>query len=563
MFCFFAKKGLGTAMVVLAVLAMASGASAQGADGYRNARRLGGSTSFYKPPLTTAASLKKMATNKRVAADLANVLNQGGVGDVADKIMSTLTSPTEVVKGASCAEATPADGTLVECDFQPGGTLQWMAFKPLVKGKHTPSLLQNLRWAGKKPFKAFLFRVTTDDKIYTFIVPKPCANISLASTVDVPKPPVQISVDRACTPDGKLTVTVKATGDLARVGRVRVSVNGSPAGELTAPTWSMTSDKPGTYTFEASDKNGKSYPVARTSATVEACPLPAPPQVVNPTCAVSVTAVKVKGGYELSIDGSKSSTGTSEIPATVAVEVYDPAGKMVGPRMTLDQMGMGKVTVPRKPEGTYSVKAFTSVSRPGVVGNKEYKGEATCETLINPANYVKTLPGASTDVPYFFVDAAVGKERRERPNSEKYDDPAALGLSPSALFGQCTPLLGLKVGYAKPLQNNWEVAGAVGVAIPLTSGDDKVKKTQLFVDVEANKYLNNGSFIGTGLSLWDITRGETFTPGWLVHFGVPLNKGSKTPVYFLGEGRLFFDNIDSADNNYQAWAGIRIHFPTR
>jgi hypothetical protein len=556
MFRFVSKRSLSAAVAVAFVLATSSIAAAQGADGYRNATRLGGSTSFYKPPLTTPASLKKMAANKKVAADLAVVLEKGGVSSVADKVMAALTSPTEVVKGASCAEASPVDGTVVECDFQPGATLQWMAFKPRVKGKPTPSLLENIRWSGKKPFKAFLFRVTTDDKIYTFVVPKLCGNLSLASTVDVAKVPAQINVDRACTPDGKLTVTVKATGDLSKVGRVRVSINGSPAGELTAPSWSMTSDKPGTYTFDATDKNGKTYPVARSSATIEPCPAaPPPPQVVNPTCSVTVTAIEVKGGYELTIDGSRSSTGTSEIPAVVAVEVYDPLGKMVWERKTLDQSGIVKLVVPRKPAGTYSVKALTSVSRPGVVGNKDYRGEATCE-----ASFTPIVPDR---VPSFFVDAAYGKERRERPYSEKYDDPAALGLSPDATFGQCTPLLGLKVGYAKPLQNNWEVAGTVGVAIPVTSDDDKVTKTQMLVEVEANKYMENGFMLGTGLSLWDITRGETFTPGWLVHFGVPLNKGSKTPVYFLGEGRLFFDNIDNIDNNYMFWGGIRVHFPTR
>ena len=556
MFCFVTKNGLTAGLAAAAVLATAVTAGAQGADGYRNARRLGGSTSFYKPPLTTPASLKKMMANKRVVADLKTVLEQGGVSDIADKITSTLTSPTEVVKGATCAEAAPADGTIVECDFAPGGTLQWMAFKPRVKGKPTASLLQNLRWSGKQPFKAFLFRVTTDDKIYTFVVPKPCGNLSLASAVDVPKPPVQITVDRACATDGSLTATVRATGDLAKVGRVRVSVNGSPAGELTSPSWSLTSNKPGTYTFEATDKNGKSYPVARTSATVEACPAPqaAAPQVVNPTCQISVTGLKAKGGYELTIDASRSGFGTSEAAATTAVEVYDATGKMVGQRITLDANGMGKVTVPRK-GAPYTVKAVTTASKPGVVGTHDYEGQAACEAAFAPA--------VEARVPYFFADAAYGKERRERPYSEKFDNPEALGLSPSAMFGQCTPLLGVKVGYAKPFQNNWELAGSVGAAFPLTTKDDKVKKTQMLIDVEANKYLASGMFVGTGLSLWDITRSETFTPGWLVHFGVPLNRGARVPVYFLAEGRLFFDNIDNADNNYQFWGGIRIHFPTK
>jgi len=48
-----------------------------------------------------------------------------------------------------------------------------------------------------------------------------------------------------------------------------------------------------------------------------------------------------------------------------------------------------------------------------------------------------------------------------------------------------------------------------------------------------------------------------------VHFGIPLNKGAHVPVYFMGEGRLFFDNIDSIDNNYSVWGGVRIMFPTK
>jgi MFS family permease len=39
----------------------------------------------------------------------------------------------------------------------------------------------------------------------------------------------------------------------------------------------------------------------------------------------------------------------------------------------------------------------------------------------------------------------------------------------------------------------------VGVALSMVSADDKVKQTELFADVEANKYLSGGAFIGTGL----------------------------------------------------------------
>lgn len=148
----------------------------------------------------------------------------------------------------------------------------------------------------------------------------------------------------------------------------------------------------------------------------------------------------------------------------------------------------------------------------------------------------------------FFFDALIGKERRVRP----IDDT-------DLEFAQCSPLLGLKVGAAKRFQNDWELGGAVGVAFNLVSGDDKVREHALFADIEANRYLRNGAFLGTGLSLWDLTRSDTVTPAWLVHVGVPLAKGARMPVFLLVEGRLFFDQADDIRNNYLFWGGVRVH----
>ena len=152
----------------------------------------------------------------------------------------------------------------------------------------------------------------------------------------------------------------------------------------------------------------------------------------------------------------------------------------------------------------------------------------------------------------FFFDALIGKERRVRPA-----DVEAGRLTD---WAQCSPLLGLKFGVAKRFENSWEVAGAAGVAISLVHAEDKVNKSEVFVDAEVNKYLSGGSFLGTGLSLWDITRSDTFTPAWMLHFGIPLGTHPAHPVYFLGEGRLFFDHIDDVSNNYQFWGGVRVHF---
>jgi hypothetical protein len=553
MTCFVRSKVLTVATLSLALSAVASTTHAQGqqaqpsADGYRTATRLGGTTSFYRPPLRSAADLRRMATNPSLVADLRAVMEQGGVSQLADRVIETMANPKEVVKGAACGEAMPADGVVVECDMQIGATLEWMAFKPRKGGKPVPSLLRQIRWGGRAPYPAFVFRVTTDDQVHTFLVPKVCGNLSLMKTEDIPKPPVEITIDRHCTPDGQLTATIRATSDMMRVGKVRVLMNGSPVGELTGPSWAIKTNKPGTYTFEATDRNGRQYPVARSSINVEACPVPKPLAPIGPTCAVTATATQVSGGYELLIDATGSRTGAPQGQPTVAVEVYGPDGQMVGQRMTLDESRTARVTVPRRPAGTYRIRAFVSTPAGVVVGPQRYEGEATCETTVAIVAPVSTSA--------FFFDGTFGKDRRVRETE---------GSGPNVLpaqFGQCSPLAGIKFGYAHRLENNWEIAPAIGVAFSLV-GDDKVREHALFIDVAANRYFENNAYIGTGISFWDLTRSDTFTPAWLVGFGVPLNRDARYPLFFIGEGRLFFRNVDGGPaDNYQFWGGIRVHFP--
>jgi hypothetical protein len=150
--------------------------------------------------------------------------------------------------------------------------------------------------------------------------------------------------------------------------------------------------------------------------------------------------------------------------------------------------------------------------------------------------------------PSFIFDILGGKERRVRP-IENTD----------LEFAQCSPLLGLKFGVAKRFENDWEVAGTVGVALSMAGGDEKVRESALFVDAEVNKYVGAGAFVGTGLSFWDLTRSDTFTPAWLVHAATPLNKDARHRVFLMIEGRLFFDHIDNVSSNYQVWAGIRVN----
>jgi hypothetical protein len=386
-------------LALVALISITSVAGAQPAAGvYHNAHRLGGSTSFHQPPLTTVASLKKMAAVKGMADDIRKLLREAGLADTSDSVVAMLDGGVPSVQGGFCSDATPADHVLVDCDFQPGATLEWMAYRPnLRKGDRTPGRIEKFRWAGKKPFKAFLFRVTNNRRIYTFVVPKECGNLSLMSVIEPPR-------------------------------------------ETTAPP-----------------------------------PPPPPPPPAPPPP-----------------------------PPPARVEAPPPP-------------------------------PVVSAAPP-------------------PPPPVKSTP--------FFFDVLGGKDRRVRPSAgtTTNDGTAVVANAGSADYAQCSPLIGLKFGVAKRFQNDWELAGDLGVAISLVSDDKKVRESELFADVEVNRYLHGGSFVGTGISFWDLTRSDTFTPAWLLHFGIPLGTHPSHQTSFVGEGRLFFDHIDDISNNYQFWAGVRVRF---
>jgi hypothetical protein len=561
-----------------ALLAVVPAASAQ-TNNRHKLYRLGAvpASAMHVPPLTNAASLKRLMANKKIAADFRKGFEQAGLGSLADNAIGTLTSPMQVTKGGDCSEATgPSlqEGVLVECTVPAGAGIEWMMYRKLIGGKRQVTLFQSVEWAGKKPFQAFGFRIVRKEgkttRSYQFVLPKACSNLSLlrmTEETEQARAPHALTSTVKSTCDcnnGKLTATVSVTGDTANLRRVRVLVDGNAVGELTAPSWSMSGDRPGTYTFQAEGGTDEQYAFSQSSIRVDACP---PPAKVAQTCSIKLTHVEGKKGYDFLIDASGTTSGSPNVPATTVVQLYGPTGAAIGQPITLTGDMKTTVTVPfKKAEGSYRVTS--TVSSPNTVADcKQYGGKDNCEAT----DTVVAVPSTAS----IFVDGLFGKERRQRPASEYDLSPeqlTALGLTSATaadtLFGQCSPLLGFKVGYAKRFKNDWELAGDAGVAFNLSSGElgngvDKINPATLLAEVEANKYLNNDAFVGTGLSFWDLTRSETFTPAWLVHFGIPLGHHPTHPVYFIGEGRLFFDNIDSVDNNYNFWGGIRVHFKMR
>lgn len=370
---------------------------AQPAGGPHDIRALGGSTALMGTPVPTIGALRTRLKNPRTAAQVRTVLTQAGLAGLATEVLMTVENASEVYQGGLCTDATPQSGTVIECEVRPGETLQWMAFRR----QGEPVVLRDVRWAGRQPFRAFLFAVPDGERVHTFIVPKDCGNLSLLRSADRPAPAAALAP--------------------------------APPPPPPAP---------------------------------EPAPAPAPPPPPPPAASVQA----------------------EQPPAT-----------------------------PPPPAAADDV---TTVERVRLV-----------------------------------ADGLFGKERRLRPFDDDVVAPAGVDE-----FGQCAPLLGVKVGAAYRWANNWELAGLAGVAFSLVDPDEKVREHQLFIDLEANRYFANDAFIGAGLSLWDVTRSDTFTPAALVHVGLPLNPHGRIPVHFLVEGRLFFDGIDEIDNNYQFWGGLRVRF---
>jgi hypothetical protein len=136
---------------------------AQAQDNYKTATVLGGASRFDQP-LKDAKAVQKWAAAKRTQAGITTVMEKAGLASLTPTVLEIL------------AKADPAQ--LKETDFQPGSTMVWMAFRRGGK----PDVVRNIKWGGKKPFGGFSFIIDDLNQTYTFIVPKPCANLALVSS---------------------------------------------------------------------------------------------------------------------------------------------------------------------------------------------------------------------------------------------------------------------------------------------------------------------------------------------------------------------------------------------
>lgn len=145
-----------------------------------------------------------------------------------------------------------------------------------------------------------------------------------------------------------------------------------------------------------------------------------------------------------------------------------------------------------------------------------------------------------------------GKERRVRELT------AATGTTAAVVGGQCAALAGVKAGPDFRLgRSNWRLVTAAGVAFNFEETDD----TSVFGEVELNYHIGDKGVIGTGVGAWDLAHAGTRTGSWLLHAGREIARSAgDVRLMIVGEGRLFFDELDAIENNYQVWAGLRVVF---
>ena len=316
--------------------------------------------------------------------------------------------------------------------------------------------------------------------------------------------------------------------------------------------------QPGRYTFSATDKYGREFGTCERDVVVEACAAPAPPPPPPPppatSCGALLTATKVKGGWNFVIDAS--ATGQGAAPANKAViELIGPAGTAVA--FSVDGKPMTELEI----VPPFTATVFVAKAVPGTY---TFRAKATsakgtprsCEsTVVVPGAEAAVMDGID-----FFADGAFGKQRRN------YEIPALAPAVGTIEPGFCDPMIGVKAGPMIWFNNGRaSFAPAVGIAFMFGGLSDEYQGTDIDYNTNSilaegvvNYHFDNKAYLGTGIGVWDLFDGDRLTANWVVNFGYPMKIDSRgNQLYFIAEGRLFFDAPNGISNNYQFWGGIR------
>ena len=207
-----------------------------------------------------------------------------------------------------------------------GDRVMWMLFKNQGKVKVT----KEIEWAGKAPLEVFAVDVKKDDKIYHFIIPKPCGNIGLKNIEDAPPPPPVYSL--AVSPE-KVNpgepITIDMSGSKNAKGMVVDVLNAK--GEKVAsktltpesPKAQIKLDEPGEYVLKPRSLDQQDIALANTAKVTAYINVP-------PVCKLSTPCLRCEDyvGRPIAFDASGSTDPDGEIVKAV-FEITDAAGQVV------------------------------------------------------------------------------------------------------------------------------------------------------------------------------------------------------------------------------------------
>ena len=163
--------------------------------------------------------------------------------------------------------------------------------------------------------------------------------------------------------------------------------------------------------------------------------------------------------------------------------------------------------------------------------------------------------------------AALERDLRVRPvlagffgtQQRQYDDtdPAGLGRLPREVprLLDVDSLLVVKGGVVVKLAEHVAFAPAVGAAVNI----DEPERTSLFADAEIDVLFGSGAYVGTGVTVRDLTHSDSVTAGVLLTAGVPVWKSAARmdQLLFGVEYRYLYAPLSDPDVNYQFWGGLK------
>ncbi len=214
---------------------------------------------------------------------------------------------------------------LVDTTVPVGGKMMWMMFKSNGQVK----VAQDIEWAGKDPLPVFAFDVKSDNKIYHFVIPKPCGNIALVGIEEgVPLAVCSLVVvpERANIND-PITVDMSGTQNAKSMSVDVFDAQGQKIASQTlspqSPKWQTKFDKPGEYTFKGSAINMEGVAAANPCGSKTYINFP-------PICKLWTSCLPCADyvGRPITFDASGSSDPDGQI-VKVVFELLDANGNVI------------------------------------------------------------------------------------------------------------------------------------------------------------------------------------------------------------------------------------------